>query len=264
MSWLPNELANPNLKPIEVKESPGVRHASIILPIYNEQACIEHTFRAVLEYADTHPTYDFIFVNDGSTDQTAALLEAQIRSCKCDRVFLISYPHRGGKGYAVRRGVEIAGGDFVCFLDGDLAYSLDHLDLLISKLEWFEVVIGSRGLSSNQQEIQLLRRLAGKIFNLLSRRILNLQYLDMQAGLKGFQKRAAQRLFGLQRLAGFSFDVELIYLAKKYGYAIAEIPAQVSSKHSHKQSKVNLLLDSLKMLKDLLRIRLNDWVGRYD
>lgn len=264
MSWLPNKLANAHLKQLEVEPFSETCHASIVLPIYNEQACIQHTFDAVLDYAESHPTYDFIFVNDGSTDQTVALLEGRMATHQCDRICLISYSHRRGKGYAVRRGVEAAAGRYVCFLDSDLAYSLDHLDLMVSKLEWFEVVIGSRGLVSTQQEIQPLRRIAGKIFNLLSRRILNLQYGDMQAGLKGFRRSAAQRLFGLQELTGFSFDVELIYLARKQGYTIAEIPARVSSKHSHKQSKVNLLLDSLKMLKDLLRIRWNDWVGRYD
>ncbi|MDX2232376.1 MAG: glycosyltransferase [Leptolyngbyaceae cyanobacterium bins.349] len=239
--------------------------ASIILPIYNEQACIHSTFDAVLAYAKTHPTYDFIFVNDGSTDRTVALLEAQIAASNSDRILLISYSQRGGKGYAVRRGIEVADGDYICFLDGDLAYSLEHLDLMLSKLEWFEMVIGCRSLViDGNQGIPPVRKLAGKIFNTLSRRILNLQYVDMQAGLKGFQKEAAKRLFSLQELTGFSFDVELIYLARKQGYTIAEIPAHVSYTHSRKQSKVNLLLDSLKMLNDLLRIRLNDWLGRYE
>jgi glycosyltransferase involved in cell wall biosynthesis len=264
MNWLPNKLANSSQHRMEIGSVPRTCHASIILPIYNEQACIQHTFDAVLAYAETHPTYDFIFVNDGSTDRTVPLLEARMAKSRCDRIFLISYAYRSGKGYAVRRGVEAAAGNFICFLDGDLAYSLDHLDLMLSKLEWVEVVIGSRGLAPNHQEIQPLRRVAGKTYNLLSRQILNLQYMDMQAGLKGFQAAAAQRLFSLQELTGFSFDVELIYLARKQGYMIAEIPAQVSSRHTHKQSKVNLLMDSLKMLQDLLWIRWNDWVGRYD
>ncbi len=264
MNWLPNQLAQSSLQPMQFESASRACHASIILPIYNEQACIQHTFDAVFAYAEQHPTYDFIFVNDGSTDRTAGLLEARLAAAQCDRIYLVSYPQRSGKGYAVRRGVEAATGDYICFLDGDLAYSLDHLDLMLDKLTWFEVVIGSRGLAANQQEIQPIRRIAGKTYNLLSRQILNLQYVDMQAGLKGFQHSVAKQLFGLQELTGFSFDVELIYLARKQGYEIAEIPAQVSARHSHKQSKVNLLIDSLKMLQDLLRIRWNDWMGRYD
>lgn len=240
-------------------------HASIILPVYNEQACIDHTFDSVLEYAQAHPAYDFIFVSDGSTDQTAQILERRIATSGSDRIQVLAYPQQGGKGYAVRRGIELAEGDCICFIDGDLAYSLDHLDLLLSKLELYEVAIGCRSLvPDGNQGLKPIRKIAGKIYNTLSRRILNLQYVDMQAGLKGFQRAAAKRLFSLQELTGFSFDVELIYLARKFDYAIAEIPARVSSSHARKLSKVNLLGDSLRMLGDLLRIRLNDWMGRYD
>ncbi|MDX2241952.1 MAG: glycosyltransferase [Leptolyngbyaceae cyanobacterium bins.302] len=277
MSWLPKKLASFGFKRVGMSrfdyyshdvrtvEKPRACYASIILPIYNEQACINDTFAAVLQYAKDHPTYDFIFVNDGSTDRTADVLEARIAESKSDRILLVSYLKRGGKGYAVRRGVEVADGDYICFVDGDLAYSLDHLDLMLSKLECYEVVIGCRGLAlEGNQGLKLIRKVAGKIFNVLSQQILNLKYVDMQAGLKGFQKSAAKRLFSLQELNGFSFDVELMYLARKQGYAIAEIPAQVSRTHNHKQSKVNLVLDSLKMLKDLLRVRINDLLGRYE
>ncbi|EKQ68300.1 glycosyl transferase [Leptolyngbyaceae cyanobacterium JSC-12] len=240
-------------------------YASIILPVYNEQACIHQTFDSVLEYARTHPSYDFIFVSDGSTDRTVSLLESRIAVSGCDRIYVLAYPQQGGKGYAVRRGVELAEGDFVCFIDGDLAYSLDHLDLLLAKLERYEVAIGCRSLvPDGNQGLKPIRKIAGKIYNMLSRRLLNLPYVDMQAGLKGFQRTAAIRLFSLQELTGFSFDVELIYLAKKFGYSIAEVPARVSSGHSRKLSKVNLLGDSLRMLRDLLRIRFNDFIGRYE
>lgn len=265
MKRLPEDLANSNLQQIEGGKVPYTCHASVILPIYNEQACIRQTFEAVLQYAEAHPADEFIFVNDGSTDQTVAVLQDCLAQSHSDRIRLISYRQRGGKGYAVRRGVEAARGAYICFIDGDLAYSLYHLDVMVSKLAVFEVVIGSRGLvAESNLGIQPMRRLAGKIFNLFSRRILNLQYVDMQAGLKGFQRSAARRLFSLQELTGFSFDVELIYLARKQGYEIAEIPAQVSVSHCQKRSKVNLVTDSLTMLKDLLRIRWNDWAGRYD
>jgi len=264
MNWLPRGLSSHH-NHYQVGSSHRLTVASIILPMYNEQACIDQTFDAVLTYADAHPNYDFIFVNDGSTDNTAALLQARIAQSENDRILLLSYPQRGGKGYAVRRGIEVADGDYVCFLDGDLAYSLDHLDLMLSKLEWYDVVIGSRSLvSGGNQGLKPIRKLAGKIFNLLSRSILSLHYVDMQAGLKGFQKSAAQQLFSLQQLTGFSFDVELIYLARKQGYTIAEIPARVSPNHNYKLSKVNLLADSCKMLRDLLQIRLNDWLGWYE
>jgi len=136
---------------------------------------------------------------------------------------------------------------------------------MIAKLTDVDVVIGSRRqLSGVDRCSKPTRKVAGKIFNSLSKRVLNLPYVDMQAGLKGFNKDAAKYLFKKQQLMGFAFDVEIIYLAKKLGYSIAEISATVSTKHSEKKSKVNLLLDSLTMLLDLFKIRLNDLMGYYD
>jgi dolichyl-phosphate beta-glucosyltransferase len=145
-----------------------------------------------------------------------------------------------------------------------LAYSLDHLDLVVEQLQGCEVAIGSRNLTTRHVKgLKLSRQIADKVFNILSYSLLNLQYRDMQAGLKGFQKSAAKAIFKRQALTGFSFDVELIYVAKKRGYAIAEVPAIVSDDHQQKLSKVNLLQDSIKMLIDLLKVRWNDVMGRY-
>jgi hypothetical protein len=242
-----------------------LHYACIILPVYNEQACINTTFDAVLDYCQSHPDYHFIFVNDGSSDRTAQILEQRIAHAETDQIQLLSYRDRVGKGHAVKMGMYLANADYVCFLDGDLAYSLDHLDCLVSKLEQYDVVIGCRSLMpKGNQGLKLSRKVAGQVFNGLSKQILNLPFVDMQAGLKGFSNQAAKELFARQELTGFSFDVELIYLAKKLGYSIAEIPAYVSSSHSAKLSKVDLLGDSLKMLRDLFKIRWNDLTGRYE
>ncbi|MBE9011790.1 glycosyltransferase [Pseudanabaenaceae cyanobacterium LEGE 13415] len=241
-----------------------IDQVSVILPVYNEQADIRRTFDAILRYLETHPNFTFILVNDGSSDRTKEIITAGIHLAKTPRIRLISYHPRAGKGYAIRQGVEYADGDLICFLDSDLAYSLTHLDLLIEKLRTCDVAIGNRSLArGNQKEVKLSRKIAGKVFNLLSRKILDLKYSDMQAGLKGFRKSAAKKLFLRQTLSGFSFDVELIYLARNWGYTIGEIPANVSEKHQKKPSKVNLIQDSIKMLLDLLKIRFNEQLGRY-
>ena len=114
------------------------------------------------------------------------------------------------------------------------------------------------------KNVNLSRKIAGEIFNLLSRKMLDLYFNDMQAGIKGFRKSVAKDLFKKQEMTGFSFDVELIYLAKKRGYTIGQIPAIVSDKHLAKASKVDLLTDSLKMFTDLLRIKNNDAKGLYE
>lgn len=255
--------AQPRQKPTSTRLN-TIGQVSIILPVYNEQACIRRTFEAILRYLETHPNFTFIFVNDGSNDRTKEIITAGIHLAKTSKIQLLSYYPRAGKGYAVRRGVEYADGDLICFLDSDLAYSLAHLDLLVKKLQIYDVAIGNRSLAPGSKKgVKLNRKIADQIFNFLSRQILDLQYSDMGTGLKGFRKAVAKKLFFYQTLTGFSFDLELIYLAENRGYSIGEIPAKVSEKHQRKPPKVNLIQDSIKMLLDLLKIRFNDQLGRY-
>lgn len=244
----------------------SVGQVGVVLPVYNEQACIQQTFKTVLDYTRHYPNYRFIFVNDGSTDRTQAILEQQIERAGTCQVQLVAYTTRRGKGYAVQTGMAKVGleVDYLCYLDSDLAYSLEHLEHLIAQLQGCDLAIGCRSLMrSNSSNLRLSRRIAGKVFNLLSQVLLNLRFSDMQAGLKGFRSDVAQVLFSRQQLPGFSFDVELIYLARKYGYRIGEIPARVAKSHQGKASKVKLVQDSLRMLWDLFRIRYYDLTGRY-
>ncbi len=237
---------------------------SVILPVYNESECINKTFDSVLEYSQKKESYHFIFVNDGSTDNTAEILAKRVSSTNLNKFTLVSYAANKGKGYAVKKGVEQAKGDYICFIDSDLAYSLDHLELLVDKLQEFDVVIGCRNLvPENLTQPKLSRRLSGMVFNLISRKIFNLHYRDMQAGLKGFRNAVAKELFKNQKSSGFSFDVELLCLAKKQGYFIGEIPARISEKHRYKISKVNLIKDSIRMFIELLAIKLREQNNAY-
>lgn len=238
---------------------------SVILPIYNEAECINATFESVLEYSKSHPFYQFIFVNDGSTDDTQSILEKKIAKTKNHLIFLISYEQNQGKGYAIKKGVESSVGNYICFIDSDLAYSLSHLDLLVNQLELFDVVIGCRSLiNENLKRVKSIRFLASKLFNWITQGILSLKFSDVQAGLKGFRRDVAQTLFEKQTIKRFCFDVELIYLAQKRGYTIGEIPALVSVAHLSKISKVNLIRDSGRMLQSLIKIKMNDILGLYD
>ncbi|MEP6518964.1 glycosyltransferase [Microcoleus vaginatus] len=238
---------------------------AVILPVYNEAKCIEQTFDRILEFSQKNPAYNFIIVNDGSTDNTLQILENQLKNFPTHHIKLISYSNRQGKGYAVKKGSEYVDADCICFMDGDLAYSLEHLELLVKKLKEFDVVIGCRNLvQENFRNLSLLRKLSGKIFNLLTGKILSLPYRDMQAGLKGFNKIPAKEIFKSQTITGFSFDAELLFLAKKKGYTIGEIPAKVCQPHLYKHSQVNIFTDSLKMLMCLFQIRANDRAGYYE
>ena len=238
---------------------------AVILPVYNEANCIEQTLDKILAFSQKNHAYNFIIVNDGSTDDTLKIIENKLKTFPTYHIKLISYSERQGKGYAIKKGSESVDADCICFMDGDLAYSLEHLEPLVEKLEKFDVVIGCRNLDKqNFRNLTLIRKISGKIFNLISRKILNLPYRDMQAGLKGFKQSAAQEIFKQQTITGFSFDAELLFLAVKKGYTIGEIPARVSEQHLYKTSKVNIVKDSLKMFSCLLKIRYNNRVGNYE
>lgn len=237
---------------------------SVILPVYNQFRHAAEVFDTVLGYARRSPGYHFVFVDDGSTDETFRILQERVRAAQDQRVSAISYVPNRGKGHAVKTGAAKCDGDIICFMDGDLAYTLDHLVTLVEGLRSHDVVIGSRHLSGRRQEnISLRRRVLGWAFNRLARWILHLPYPDTQAGLKGFRRHVARRLFGAQRIHGFSFDAEMLFLARRYGYRIAQVPAQVSAGHSYNTGKIRLLRDSLIMLAELVRIRYHALRGSY-
>ncbi len=236
---------------------------SIILPVYNESACIAQTLDAVWQYAIAHPHYQFIFVDDGSTDASHAILQPLIATLDSPQIKLISYTPNQGKGFAIKQGLKVCEGEYIGFIDSDLAYSLEHLEFLVNQLEIYDVVIGSRTLIATGWT-KFHRRLIGQIFNWICRQVLSLPFRDMQAGIKGFRRAIATDLFQRLAIRRFAFDVELLYLARKRGYSIGEIPAIVSESHLTITSNVNLMRDSLEMLLNLIQILWKDGRGSYD
>ena len=235
---------------------------STILPFHNEAANAAQTVAAVIDFAEAHPDYHFILVDDGSTDGTATVLEKKIQSDGVSSVELLRLERNGGKGRALRSALSRCLGDFVCFTDGDLPYSLDHLHLLDRGLADNHLVIGSRVLAEGHGG-GVARRFYGSGFNLIVRKILGLSVRDTQAGLKGIRREVAEHLFGLQRIDGFAFDAELLYLARKFGYRVAEIPARLSASHKYNASPRRLVVDATRMLREVAEIRRNDWKGLY-
>lgn len=241
-----------------------MKTVTVILPIYNEARIVEKVFEAVHAFAARNPSFEFLFVDDGSLDGTAQLLLEKIKQADNGRVRLHSYAENRGKGHAVKTGVTQSDSDLVCFTDGDLAYSLDHLPSLVDALKSCDMAAGCRSLVEGQERsIQLSRRIMGWMFNRLVRLLLNLPYRDTQAGLKGFRRETADRIFALQRISDFCFDAELLFLARRFGYRIGEIPAAVLETHAYQGSKVKLVRDPFRMFFSLLRIRCNSLVGRY-
>jgi dolichyl-phosphate beta-glucosyltransferase len=259
------------LRPIQpgdgVGKAPAQTRVQVVLPFYNEAGLIRTTFTEVEKFGMEHPEYAFLFVDDGSSDETAATLRMLISESDIpeSRLGLISYTPNRGKGQAVKAGIEGATADFVLFTDGDLAYSMDHLPKLAAALAaGADVAIGSRSLvHKSERNTTPMRKVMGWTFNKCARLILGLKHKDTQAGLKGFRIQAAREIFRRQRLGGFAFDVELCYLARRLGYTVAEIPAYVSEAHSYKVSKVNLFKDPIRMFGALIDVRMNAIMGRY-
>ncbi len=254
-----------------VAASAATQHVSltVILPVFNEAATLPKTLATVSEYAARSADVFFVFVDDGSTDDTKPILAGSIpawsaANAQLAPVSFLSYPTNRGKGHAIAAAVKSVCTDLVCFIDGDLAYDLDHLAVIISALRKSDIVIGTRKESpAERRNTKKLRRLMGFVFNSMVRVGMRLPHEDTQAGLKGFRTIAARTIFSRTRLRGFAFDVEVLYLARRHGFTVSEISARVSRSHRAKPSNVNLLLEPLRMARDLATIRINSLLGRY-
>jgi dolichyl-phosphate beta-glucosyltransferase len=234
---------------------------TIVIAAYNEEERLPQTLRTIEAYlAATNLQAEVVVVDDGSTDQTAALVRA--RSEGMPELRLISYPRNRGKGYALRMGVLASRGKLVLLTDADLSTPIDELEALRPHLlsQSYQIAIGSRALAlSRIEEAQPgWRRGMGRLFNLIVKLVAIDSFQDTQCGFKLFNGEVARELFGQARIDRFAYDVEILALARENGYRVAEVP--IGWKNSP-ASKVRPVLDSLQMLADLLKIRLTT-VGR--
>jgi len=235
---------------------------SIIIPSYNEEARLPGTLQRIAEYLPTLGLRtEVLVVDDGSTDRTAAVAESF--HGKLTGLRVLSNGTNRGKGYSVRHGMLEAQGDMVLFTDADLSAPIEESDKLLTALNnGYDVAIGSRAMDrsliSTHQSI--FREFAGIIFNKIVRIVLRLPFVDTQCGFKAFRRERTRIIFEQQRIEGFGFDPELLYLARHYGLRAIEIPVRWG--HSE-ATTVNMLGDSLKMFADIFTIRWNAMSGRY-
>jgi dolichyl-phosphate beta-glucosyltransferase len=230
---------------------------SIVVPAFNEQGRLEPSIRSYLEYCrERELATELIVVDDGSLDGTSGLVEEL--SADYPELRLIRLAENRGKGYAVRSGVVNARGALVLFADADGATPISELVRLEDAIRaGADVAIGSRAMAGTGVEVKakLYRRLIGRAFHLLVESLTVRTIRDTQCGFKLFRGPVAHDLFSRMRMTGFSFDVELLMMAQRRGYRVAEVPVNWVHQPG---SKVNLAVDSLRMARDLFVIR-----GRY-
>lgn len=238
----------------------------IFLPIYNEEKVILESIATVREFSKNHPQYCFTFVDDGSEDKTPDLLRDNINNKRGDSLRYRLNPVNRGKGYALTRCLCRPRANKVAFTDGDLAYSMDHLLLIESELEDHDIVIGSRDIVLRKENGKptVRRTLLHNGLILVVRLFLGVHHRDTQSGLKGFKREVAEKIFNMNEIHAYGFDIEVLFLAKKLGFSVKEIPATVSTMHTYKLDRSTLIKHSIRAFYDLVRIRINDWLGIYE
>lgn len=236
---------------------------SIIIPAYNESARILPALRSVVAcIRERGWSAEVIVVDDGSRDQTAQIVRAFAISSP--EVRLVQNPVNRGKGYSVCNGVLHAQGEVVMFTDADLSAPIEEAEGLFDAIaKGADIAIGSRWLERKRQTIRqpLYRQLLGRCFNGVTRMVMGLPYADTQCGFKAFTRGAAQTVFQLQTIDRWGFDPEILFIALKRGYRIAEVP--VSWAHDER-SKISYIKDGMRMLEDIAIVRWNAILGRYD
>ncbi len=201
-------------------------------------------------------------MNDGSRDNTAQIVRQFAQQYPALR--LLENPGNRGKGYSVRNGMLHANGSILLFSDADLSSPIEEAQKLFAAItSGADVAIGSRWVQSSlQTERQpLYRQLFGRIFNLMLRITLGLKFKDTQCGFKAFTRAAAQKIFPQQQIERWGFDPELLYLAKKFGFKVVEVP--VVWGHSG-GTRISPLRDGTRMFLEMLRVRWNALTGKYE
>jgi len=228
-------------------------YLSVVIPAYNEEKRLAQSLATVLDFLKKQSyAFEIIVSDDGSQDRTAALAGELLKEFPHQ---VLVAPENRGKGHAVRQGMLAAIGDYILFTDADLSTPIEEVLKFLTHLEKDQdVVIGSRALPGSQVEIHqnFLRETMGKVFNRIAQLWTFKGIHDSQCGFKCFRREAAHKLFSLQKLDGFSFDVEIVYLAQKLGFRLLELP--VIWRNSA-QSRVRVFRDPFMMFWDVLRIR---------
>ena len=233
---------------------------SIIIPAYNEECRLPSTLHKITAWMQTIPfAVEILIVENGSQDRTTAVAESYAHQFDNIRVLHSSK----GKGTAVREGMLQGNGEYLFICDADLSMPVAEIEKFLPLCAaGYDIVIGSREApGARRYNEPSHRHLTGRVFNAIVRVLAVPGFEDTQCGFKLFRREAARDVFLRQTISGWTFDVEVIYLALRYGYRVAEVPINW---YFNPDSRISILQDTWKMFYDLVRIRLNDWRCVYD
>ena len=234
---------------------------SIVIPAYNEERRIAETLRKVHGFLHRSPyEYEVVIVSDGSTDKTVEVIKETTSMWQNFR--LIVNKENNGKGYVVRQGMLQAHGEWRLFMDADGATPIEMIERMIKQIGHYQVIIGSRYIEKGliQEKQPFFRQFVSRAGNLFIQLMILPGIKDTQCGFKMFSKKATEEIFPLQRFERWSFDMELLTIAKKKGYKIAEVPVIW---HDVAGSKVKAGA-TFRSLKDVFVIKWNSISGKYN
>ena len=226
---------------------------SVIIPMYNEASIIEETAKTLYEYmSGRFSDWELLFSDDGSRDGCGDM----VRALGLPNVRVVGYEKNHGKGCAVRTAMLEANGDIRMFTDADLAYGTEVIGRVYDTFEAdqdADMVIGSRNISADGYEgYTFIRKIMSKVYIKVLCVAGGFKLSDSQCGCKAFRGGAAEKVFSRCQVDGFAFDFEAILWAVKYDMKIAEMPVKIIN---HRESKVRMLRDTVKMLGDLRRMK---------
>ena len=225
---------------------------TLVIPMYNESSIIAETAKTVSEYMqNTFESYEILFSNDGSKDDSAKI----VSDLNLPNVRVVGYEQNHGKGRAIRTGMLEAKGEIVMFTDADLAYGTDVIKRVYDTLNEADanMLIGSRNLSKDGYEgYTAMRKLMSKVYIKVLCIAGGFKLSDSQCGCKAYKGEAVKKIFERCKVDGFAFDFESILWAQKFGYKIVEMPVKIVN---HRESKVNAIRDTFKMLGDLRKMK---------
>jgi len=237
-------------------------YLSVILPAYNEEARIVPSLERRHKYLEAQDySYEVVIINDGSTDKTKDLIKEKIKDWPHFR--LESYKVNKGKGYATKYGMLKAKGKWRLFMDVDESVPLNEIERFWPYIKDYQIIIGSRYIEGGKitKKQPLIRRIISRGGNLLTQTLIAWGIKDTQCGFKLFSQASATEIFPLQTMERWSFDMELIAIAKKHGYKIKEVPIIWKEEAG---SRLRAVKASARALKDLFVIFWNKIIGKYN